>query len=91
MFYDTRMEIVNSADFTTLKEVDADVQAYHKSITFEDGYTLEMTHRVFCPKDSSLQLYRYVRINEYMFIILDLKEWSDYLELFLYRCKQDFA
>lgn len=91
MFNDTKMEIINSADFTVVKEVYADVQAYQKSMTFEDGYTLELTHRVFCPKDSNLVLYRYVRINEYIYIILDLKEWSDHLELYLYRCKPDFA
>ncbi|WP_326400015.1 hypothetical protein [Paenibacillus ottowii] len=69
----------------------ADVQPYRKSFSFEDGYILETTYRAFCPLESLLQLNGYVRIGKDIFIILDKKEWSDYMELYLYRCKQDFA
>ncbi|MGM1019038.1 MAG: hypothetical protein ACQEXV_00405 [Bacillota bacterium] len=69
----------------------ADVQPYRKSFSFEDGYTLETTHRAFCPLESLLQSNRYVRISMSIFIILDMKEWSDYVELYLYSCKPDFA
>ncbi|WP_239645132.1 hypothetical protein [Paenibacillus polymyxa] len=41
--------------------------------------------------ESLLQLNGYVRIGKDIFIILDIKEWSDYMELYLYRCKADFA
>ncbi|WP_262384617.1 hypothetical protein [Paenibacillus terrae] len=50
-----------------------------------------MTHRAFCPLESSLQLNDYVQIYTSIFIILDIKEWSDYMELYLFRCKPDFA
>ncbi|WP_404581494.1 hypothetical protein [Paenibacillus sp. RC21] len=69
----------------------ADVQPYRKSFSFEDGYTLETTYRAFCPLESLLQSNGYVRIGEDIFIILDIKEWSDYVELYLYRCKPDFT
>ncbi|WP_274484124.1 hypothetical protein [Paenibacillus polymyxa] len=69
----------------------ADVQPYRKSFSFEDGYMLETTYRAFCPLEFLWQLNGYVRVNDNIFIILDKKEWSDYVELYLYRCKQDFT
>ncbi|WP_404580645.1 MULTISPECIES: hypothetical protein [unclassified Paenibacillus] len=69
----------------------ADVQPYRKSFSFEDGYTLETTYRAFCPLESLLLSNCYIRISEDIFIILDKKEWSDYVELYLYRCKPDFG
>ncbi|MEK4733188.1 hypothetical protein [Paenibacillus sp. FSL L8-0641] len=91
MFYDTKLEILDNANFTPVLSVKADVQPYRKSFSFEDGYILETTYRAFCPLESLLQLNGYVRIDKAVFIILDMKEWSDYVELYLYRCKQDFA
>ncbi|WP_237087920.1 hypothetical protein [Paenibacillus crassostreae] len=74
-----------------VKTIYADVQPYIKSYTFEDDISLEVTHRAFCEIDALLKLSRYVKISDNIFILLDLKEWSDYLELFLYRCKPDFV
>ncbi|MGG1644355.1 hypothetical protein ACIFQM_24460 [Paenibacillus sp. NRS-1782] len=91
MFYDTKLEILNDADFKPVQLIMADVQPYRKSFSFEDGYILETTYRAFCPLESLLQLNGYVRINKNIFIILDKKEWSDYMELYLYCCKQHFA
>ncbi|MGR6761269.1 hypothetical protein ACU1JV_05350 [Paenibacillus sp. T2-29] len=91
MFYDTKLEILNNADFTPVQLIMADVQPYRKSFSFEDGYTLETIHRAFCPLESLLQSNSYVRIGKDVFIILDMKEWSDYVECYLYRCKPDFV
>ncbi|MFT9367223.1 hypothetical protein [Paenibacillus polymyxa] len=90
MFYDTKLEILD-AEFIPTRSMMADVQPYRKSFSFEDGYILETTYRAFCPLESLLQLNGYVRISKDIFIILDMKEWSDYMELYLYRCKQDFT
>ncbi|MGG1644265.1 hypothetical protein ACIFQM_23985 [Paenibacillus sp. NRS-1782] len=92
MFYDTKLEILDATHFNPVLSVMADVQPYRKSFSFEDGYTLETTYRAFCPLvESLLQSNRYVQIYTSIFIILDIKEWSDYVELHLYRCKPDFA
>ncbi|TKH45730.1 hypothetical protein C1I60_04530 [Paenibacillus terrae] len=91
MFYDTKLEILDDTHFNPVLSVMADVQPYRKSFSFEDGYILETTYRAFCPPESLLQSNGYVRISMNIFIILDMKEWSDYLELYLYRCKPDFA
>ncbi|WP_429374611.1 hypothetical protein [Paenibacillus sp. DS2015] len=74
----------------TIQSIYADVQPYIKSYTFEDDISLEVTQRAFCDKNSDLELYRLLRINNQIYIILDLKEWSDHMELYLYRCKSDF-
>ncbi|MGW9529660.1 hypothetical protein ACWHAM_18285 [Paenibacillus terrae] len=91
MFYDTKLEILDNANFTPVLSMMADVQPYRKSFPFEDGYILETTYRAFCPLESLLQLNGYVRISKDIFIILDMKKWSDYVELYLYRCKSDFG
>ncbi|MEE4571044.1 hypothetical protein V2U94_25860 [Paenibacillus polymyxa] len=92
MFYDTKLEILDVTHFNSVLSVMADVQPYRKSFAFEDGYILETTYRAFCPLvESLLQSNRYVRIGKDVFIVLDMKEWSDYVELYLYRCKPDFA
>ncbi|MFK4439967.1 hypothetical protein ABIA61_005391 [Paenibacillus sp. RC21] len=90
MFYYTKLEILDTV-FIPIRSMMADVQPYRKSFSFEDGYTLETTYRAFCPLESLLQSNGYVRIGEDIFIILDIKEWSDYVELYLYRCKPDFT
>ncbi|MEC0179965.1 hypothetical protein P4H61_00425 [Paenibacillus peoriae] len=90
MFYDTKLEILDDTHFKPILSMMADVQPYRKSFSFEDGYILETTYRAFCPLESLLQLNGYVRIGKDVFIILDIKEWSDYVELYLYRCKPDF-
>jgi hypothetical protein len=91
MFKDMKMEILDSVALTVIKTIYTDVQPHTKNVSFEDGYTLEITHRAFCEKDDQLSLARYVRIEGKIYIILDLKEWSEYVELFLYRCKSDFS
>jgi hypothetical protein len=88
MFNDTKMEILDSSALTVIKTIYADVQPYTKNVSFEDGYTLD---RAFCDKEDQLSLARYVRIESEIYIVLDLKEWNDYVELFLYRCKSDFS
>ncbi|MGW9529630.1 hypothetical protein ACWHAM_18135 [Paenibacillus terrae] len=91
MFYDTKLEILDVTHFKPVLSVMADVQPYRKSFSFEDGYTLETTYRAFCPLESLWQSNRYVQIGKDVFIILDMKEWSNYVELYLYCCKPDFA
>jgi hypothetical protein len=91
MFNDMKMEILNSIGLTVIKTIYVDVQPHMKNVSFEDGYTLEIAYRAFCEKDDQLSLARYVRIENQIYIVLDLKEWSDYVELFLYRCKSDFS
>ncbi|KYG93983.1 hypothetical protein ACWGXJ_04640 [Paenibacillus sp. S33] len=91
MFYDTKLEILDVTHFNSVLSVMADVQPYRKSFSFEDGYILETTYRAFCPLESLLLSNCYIRIGKDVFIILDMKKWSDYMELYLYRCKADFA
>jgi hypothetical protein len=91
MFNDTKLEILESVNLTTIKTICGDVQPYIKNYTFEDDISLEVTHRAFCDQHPDLELCRYIRIDNQIYIILDLKEWSDHMELYLYRCKPDFA
>lgn len=91
MFNDMKLGILNNLHLMEVKTIYADVQPYLKKYTFDDDISLEVTHRAFCEIDALLEPSTYININDNLFVILDLKEWSDYLELFLYRCKPDFA
>jgi hypothetical protein len=91
MFNDTKLEILESVNLTSIKTIYADVQPYMKNYTFEDDISLEVTHRAFCDQHSELELCQYIRMDHQIYIILDLKKWSDHMELYLYRCKPDFA
>jgi hypothetical protein len=91
VFNDTKIEILESVNLTVITSIYGDVQPYIKSYTFEDDISLEVTHRAFCDHHTDLELSRYIRIDNHIYMILDLKEWNDHMELYLYRCKPDFA
>jgi hypothetical protein len=91
MFNDTKLEILESVNLTTIKSIYADVQPFIKNYTYEDDISLEVTRRAFCDQHSDLELFRYIRIDNRIHIIMDKKEWSDHVELYLYRCKPDFT
>ncbi|AIQ11367.1 hypothetical protein [Paenibacillus durus] len=90
MFNDTKLEILDPMNLTAIQTIYADVQPYIKNYSFEDDISLEVTHRAFCDQHSELELCRYIRMDNQIYIIVDLKEWSDHMELYLYRCKTDF-
>jgi hypothetical protein len=91
MFNDTKLEILESVNLTVIKSVYGDFQPYIKNYIFEDDISLGVTHRAFCDKNTDLKQCQYLRIDDQVYIILDLKEWSDHMELYLYRCQPDFA
>lgn len=88
MFYDTEIIILaNLEENSAIKTIPGDVQPYTKSLSFEDGYEIPITQRVFCEADAAIHLNRYFLIHQRMFKVMEMKEWSDYLEIFLYECK----
>jgi len=91
MFADTKIEILNPIDLSVVKTIYADVQPFIKSYPFEDGYTFETTKRAFCDPNGYLSVGSYLQIANQIYFVLDDKRWSDYLELYLYGCKPDFA
>lgn len=88
MFKDTNIEILNPDNLNqVIKTIDGDVQPYQKSITFEDGYVIDISIRAFCDKDALIDLNSYLGIGGSIYKVMELKEWSDYLTLSLYQCK----
>ena len=86
MFYDTRVGILTSFDTTeVIKSIDGDLQPYTKTINFDDGYQIEITKRLFCDRVSSINMGTYLLINNQKYVVIQMKTWSDYLELFLYE------
>lgn len=87
MFYDTKIDILSGTDVNSIiKTVYGDFQPYYKTIAFEDGYTIEITKRVFCDRDNDITMESYFLIEKKKYKVIDIKEWSDYLEVYLYEC-----
>lgn len=86
MFYDTTVEILVDRTSSPIETIEGDLQPYVKKYIYEDGFELEATKRLFCDPVSSINIDSYVRVETDLYKVLEIKEWSDYFELFLYRC-----
>ncbi|SFG92401.1 hypothetical protein SAMN05660649_03144 [Desulfotomaculum arcticum] len=86
MFNDTLIKVYSSSDSTTfVKSIYADIQPFSKSITFEDGFQIDVTSRVFCDVDDSITKDSYLEIENLKYKVMEIKKWDDYLEVYLYK------
>lgn len=86
MFNDTLIKIYSNSDFTSfVKSIYADVQPFSKSITFEDGFQIDVTSRVFCDVDNLITKDSYLEIKSLKYKVMEIKKWDDYLEVYLYK------
>lgn len=88
MFYDAKINIYENPDSSYIKTIYADVQPFSGSIGFNYGLSLEISKRVFCDVDKDINEEVYFGIEDDFFKVLNIKERSDYMEVFLYRCKR---
>lgn len=88
MFYSDRIEIYASLDGTPVKVIYADVQPYSGTANFDYGLSLELTNRVFCDITNEINTNAYLKIDGVLYKVLGIKTWSNYMEVYLYRCKQ---
>lgn len=87
MFYDTRIEIYENLD-SYIKTIYADVQPYSGTVGFNYGLSLEISKKVFCDVDKEINEEVYFRFENNFFKVLSIKVWSDYMEVYLYRCNR---
>lgn len=88
MFYDTECYVVD-ADKTKTYKMNVDIQPYEKTIQYEDDIEIDITHRVFCDKIPQLPSSHYFLIGNTIYKVIKIKEWSNYLECWLYQCEVD--
>lgn len=89
MFNNTLVKIYSSFDSTSfIKAIYGDFQPFSKSITFEDDFQIEITNRLFCDIDSSIDENSYIEIEGIKYKVMSIKKWDDYLEIYLYRLKR---
>ena len=72
-----------------IDETEGDIQPYEKIMSFEDGIEVEITQRVFCDIILAIDDNSYLRINGRLCKVMNIKKYSDYLELWLYECERD--
>lgn len=88
MFSNTRIEILQSPEVSPVKVVYGDVQPYSGNMSFDYGISLEISKRAFCDIDFLIDESCYFKIDTAKYKVLAIKVWSDYLEIFLYKCKR---
>ena len=66
-----------------MKSIYADIQPFAESISFEDGFQIEISKRMFCDIDSTITEDSYVEINNQKYKVMKIKKWDDYLEVHL--------
>jgi len=89
MFNKTIIKIYSSLDsISYVKSIYADFQPYTKSIMFGDGFQIDITNRLFCDIDSSINMSSYLKIGNEIYKVMDLKVWDDFLEVYLYKLKR---
>ena len=88
MFYNTECSVLDK-DKTKLLDIWVDLQPYEKTLQYEDDIEVEITARAFCDKFSEITNYGYFQIRDKVYKIINIKEWSDYMECLLYQCECD--
>ncbi|MBK5242051.1 hypothetical protein [Clostridium sp.] len=89
MFNDTEIKILtNSNAESYIKTEYGDIQPFSKSISFEDGFEINITKRGFLDIESSINFNSYLIIDDNKYKVIDMKKWDSYIEFFLYRCKR---
>ncbi len=91
MFYDTKLEIYDTPETQSIKTVYADFQPYSGTVNFNYGLSLEISNKVFCDNDNVINENSYFKILDQWYKVLDIKKWSDHMEVYLYRCKRVVA
>lgn len=88
MFYNTECYVLDK-DEVQIAKIMMDLQPYEKTIQFEDGIEIDITARAFCDRNVNITNIGYLKVKDTLYKIISLKEWSDYLECFLYVCERD--
>lgn len=86
MFYNTECSVLDK-DKSKLIDIWVDIQPYEKTLQYEDDIEVEITARAFCDKFSEITNYGYFQTGYKVYKIMSIKDWSDYMECFLYQCE----
>lgn len=88
MFYNTKIEIYDSPNGVLIKTIYSDVQPYSGTVNFDYGLSLDISNRVFCDISNEIDDNAYLKINGCFYKVLNIKAWSDYMDVYLYKCKR---
>ena len=77
---------IYDGSFTLCGEAPVDLQPYHQTLSFEDGLSVEVTHRAFVSGQPAVDESHYLLIGSKLYKIMRITVWDDYTELWLARC-----
>ena len=88
MFYDYIAKIL-SESFASLCNIKCDLQPCDKVFTFEGNLQFEAKYKLFAERNTLITKSGYMRIENVIYKIMDIKFWNDYMEVWLYECKRN--
>jgi len=88
MFYNTKVKVYDYPGSTLIKTIYADLQPYSATLNLDYGLSLEISHRLFCDYIKDIGANSYLKIDCDYYKVMDIKTWSDYLEIYLYKCQR---
>ena len=77
---------IYDGSFTLCGEAPVDLQPYHQTLSFEDGLSVEVTHRAFANGQPAVDESCYLQIGPNLYKIMRISFWDEYTELWLARC-----
>ena len=65
-----------------------DLQPFEKVYSYDDKVEIDVTKRAFCERNASVTAAGYLGIGTQLYKVMNVKEWDDYMELWLYACER---
>lgn len=87
MFYSTTAVIYDESLVQTDGAL-VDLQPYERTQNYDDGFEIDITHRAFCDIDPTIVAAGYIEVETQLYKIMNIKQWDDYMELWLYACER---
>lgn len=88
MFFDKHIEIIETPGQPAIKIATADVQPFNKLVSLDCGVSLECTMKAFVKPDPAITEKAYFKVDGILYKVMELKTWTRFYEVLLYRCER---
>lgn len=87
MFYKTEA-VIYDGSLAQVGEALVDLQPFERTQNYDDGFEIDISHRAFCDIEATVAAAGYLKIEAQLYKIMNIKQWDDYMELWLYACER---
>lgn len=86
MFRNTKMNILNMG-LQTVGTTMCDIQPYINTYHYDNGYKIELSHKIFCDRTPDIDEYSYLEYDGVKYKIIKFLTFSDYMLCYCYECE----